>query len=318
MKYWVLKNLRCLELLSKYSIFILLIIIMDCGLSDFFTKGLIMYFGLDNPVKVLLVGHSHTVLGLDKETMEKQLHCKVAKYAIEGANAQIRHTMIQHFLHQNRDSLKLIVYDVDAFFLTGKGLSINEYELFYPLMDDPYIDEYIRTSTKDKLEYNIKKYIRTSRFTDLNINKSVRGCLGFYSNLKIGNIDTIAFKARIKRNDFLKITFDPDLKSEFEKTLALVSSQNIKLVLLVIPTIGLLNRAEPAKYKKAIEMLKNYSHQYKNVYFINYNDKFENDYDLFYDPIHLNPKGNKIVTQQLIDDFKNYNFLKEYIVKDKR
>ena len=290
--------------LSKYLLFILLFFLVDYGISFFLTDGLNKYYGLNSPAEVLLIGHSHTMLGLDKYKLEEGLHCNVAKYAIEGANVQDRLTMIKHFLHQNGDSVKLITYDVDAFFITGKGLSLNSYKLSYPFMDDPYINEYVKGATTSNYEYYIKKWIRTSRFTDLNLNGSLRGHLGFYSNIKIGVIDTVAYKNRIADNDYLKITFDKDLQDEFEEMLELVSSKNIKLVLLGIPTIGILNRTDPENYNKAMAMLEDYSKKYKNVYFINYNDEFENDYDLFYDPVHLNPKGNKAVTEKLIGDIK--------------
>lgn len=309
MNYSILKNKEISILLLKYLLFVFLFFSVDSAISFFLTTGLNKYYGLNTPSKVLLIGHSHTMLGLDKLRMEEALKCHVAKYAIEGANIQDRLTMIKHFLYQNGDSVRLITFDVDAFFITGEGLSENSYKLFYPFMADPYIDEYLREETSQNFEYQIKKRIKTSRFTDLNLNGSLRGHLGFYSNIKVGIIDTVVYKERISENDFLKITFDKDLQDQFEEMLDLVTNRNIKLVLLQIPTIGILNRAEPEKYSRAIQMLENYAMLHKNVYYINYNIEFENNYELFYDPVHLNPRGNKLITERLIHDINQLSLL---------
>jgi len=288
----------------RFSIFFLILFFLDFCISYFLFNGLKKYYGLNIPSKILLIGHSHTMLGLDKKMMEDSLHYKVAKYALEGANVVDRLTMIKHFLHQNGDSVKLIIYDIDAFFITGKGLSINSYKRFYPFMDDPYINEYLKVESKSDFEYLFKKWIRTSRFSDLNVYGSLRGYLGFYSNIKYGAIDTAAYKKKIENNEFVKISFDKDLQSKFEDILNLTFNKKIKLVLIYIPTIGMLNRAEPEKFKQAMNLIQVYETKYPNVYFLDYNKDLQNNYDLFDDPVHLNFKGNKIVTVRLINDLK--------------
>jgi hypothetical protein len=301
----ILDDIRRINIyIWKYLLFIVLFFLVDLGVSQFLKIGLYKYYGLNIPSKIVLIGHSHTMLGLDKQLIEKNLNCNVAKYAIEGANGVDRLAMLKHFLHQNGDSVKILVYDVDAYFLTSAGLSKNSYVLFYPFMDDPYIKEYIKSEVTNKFEFFIKNWIRTTRFTDLNLNGSLRGHLGFYSNLKIGIIDTIAYKNRIADNDYLKITFDKPLQEKFEEMLKLVSENNIKLILLGIPTVDILNRTDSESFNKAMNMLNDYSRKFKNVYFLNYNDEFAKRYELFYDPVHLNPKGNKVVTERLIQDLK--------------
>jgi len=293
-----------LKWLRKYILFILILFAVDYSISYFLTEGLKKYYGFNTQPEILLIGHSHTMLGLNKNMIEAGLHCKVAKYAIEGVNVLDRLTMVNHFLHQKGNSVKIITYDVDAFFLTRGGLSKNSYQLFYPFMDDKYINEYIKLENKNKYEYLVKKFIKTSRFTDLNLNGSLRGYLRFYSNIKIGVIDTVAYKKKIENNDFAKITFDSDLQAKFEETLKIIQNAHITLVLVLIPTIDILNRMEPEKYEKAISLLEEYSRNNKNVYFINYNVEYANQHELFYDPIHLNPKGSKVITERLIKDLR--------------
>ena len=300
----VSNNRLNLRFLAKCILFVFLFLLTDFGVSQFLTSGLYKYYGLLEPAEILLVGHSHTMLGLDEYSMEAQLKCNVAKYAIEGANAKDRLAMIRHFLHKNGDSVKLITYDVDPLFLTGLGIAVKSYSLFYPFLGDSYIEEYIKNEEQNKSEFFINKWFRTTRFNDLNLNGSLRGHLGFYSNIKIGSVDTAILKKRISNNDFVKISFDNDLKSAFEETLEFVSSQNIKMALLLLPTIDILNDVEYEKYQKAINLLEEYDNKYENIFLFNYNEDLSHEYDLFYDSVHLNSKGKKIVTDRVVSDIK--------------
>ena len=44
--------------------------------------------------------------------------------------------------------------------------------------------------------------------------------------------------------------------------------------------------------------------EFENVQLLSYLEPWAHDYSLFYDPIHMNPKGQKMVTLQLIKDLK--------------
>lgn len=290
--------------LGKISLFIFILFIVDLSLSYFLKTGLEEYYGINKPSEILMVGHSHTMLGLNKDRFEARLNCSVAKYAIEGANVQDRLIMIKHFLNQNGSSVKILTYDVDAFFLTSEGLSKNSYKLFYPFIEDKYISEYLKTETRNNFDFKLKKIIKTSRFSDLSLIGALRGYLGLYSNLKIGKIDTLNYQNRIKNGEFVKIAFDKGLKANFEETLEYVQNKDIILILILIPTIDILNKTEPEKYQKAVNLLEEYSIKYKNVFFFNYNSEYADQHDLFYDQVHLNPSGNKIITERLIKDIE--------------
>ena len=297
----------------KFVLFIALFFIIDYAISAFLTTGLKKYYGLDKPAELALVGHSHTMLGLDKQAMEEALNIRIGKYAIEGANVMDRFTMIKHFVNSNGESLKAVTYDVDAWFITVEGLSLNSYVLFYPFLDDKDINEHVKKGaieSGDKVAltgYYVKKFIRTARFIDLNLNGSMRGWLGFYSNLKMGSLDVEAYKQRIAADDFQHTGFDEGYRKVFEEMLDYTAEHNIKLILLGIPTVGPLNRAEPEKYSQAMAMLQSYADRYDNVYFFDYNPEFEDQYDIFYDPVHLNPKGNELITKKVVEDLKQLN-----------
>ena len=109
----------------KLIVFLLILFVADRLAAMVLLDGVEKYFGLDQPAPVLLVGHSHTVLGIDKEGLEEKLGVRVAKYARQGANLRDRLAMIRQYVHKFPDSVHTIVYDVDAHLFTPKGLSLS-------------------------------------------------------------------------------------------------------------------------------------------------------------------------------------------------
>ncbi len=90
--------------LIKSSVFLVILFLSDQIAGGFLRMGLDRYFGLDVPARILCVGHSHSVLGIDKIALEKELHTPVSKYARQGADASDRLAMIRHYLavHPNQ------------------------------------------------------------------------------------------------------------------------------------------------------------------------------------------------------------------------
>ena len=58
-------------------IFFIGLITLDRALGLVLNKGLNTYFGLKQHSEVLLIGHSHLMLSVDKENFEKGIHKKV-------------------------------------------------------------------------------------------------------------------------------------------------------------------------------------------------------------------------------------------------
>ena len=70
---------------------------------------------------------------------------------------------------------------------------------------------------------------------------------------------------------------------------------------MYLPNIDILNNAEPEKSAEALNYIKTTISRYPNVTFIDANSPFESRYELFIDPLHLNPKGQQEVTKFLAD-----------------
>ena len=61
-------------------------------------NGLNRYFGLDSHSEVLLIGHSHLMLAVDKVNFEAGIGHSVSKYCREGVNVSDRYEMIRQYL----------------------------------------------------------------------------------------------------------------------------------------------------------------------------------------------------------------------------
>lgn len=283
-------------------LFCIAFIIADALLGFSLTKGLNLYYGLNADARIALVGHSHLMLGVDKSLLEKELKVPVAKYTREGVNIADREVMIKQLLQQNT-GLRYIVYEIDAWSFTGEGLSANSYTLFYPFLGSREVDEYVKSQAGFG-DYWLHKIIQTSRFNELLISSSFRGYLNNWSNLKFGTVDTVRIKKEIQNGDFRKIKNSPDNIAILKRSLSILKEKNIKVVLLYVPTIDFYNVAEPNKFKETMDIFNAIKKEFSNVTLLNYNEPFSHDYTLFYDPIHMNPKGQHEVTMQLVKDLQ--------------
>jgi hypothetical protein len=290
--------------LIKSCLFLVIFVLFDQVGGGFLRMGLDRYFGLDVPARILCIGHSHSVLGIDKIELEKDLHIPVAKYARQGADASNRLAMIRHYLAVHPDKVRIIVYDVNAHTFTGKGLSANSHRLFYPFMDIPVIRDYVKKHSTSPSEYWLRRHLKLPRFSEVTLSLSIRGWLRKWTNLKYTQIDIERTKKQLNQGNFRKISFDPGVLDFFAKTIRLVRSHNIHLVLAYIPTIDLLNEAEPSKYQEAIRIFKEYASKDTGITFLNFNPEFAHRHELFYDPIHLNANGQTLYTQYLVENLK--------------
>ncbi len=290
--------------LIKISIFFSIFILCDNLIGGFLRIGLERYFGLNVPAQILLIGHSQTVLGIDKIELEKKLNVPVAKYARQGADLSNRLEMIRQYLAVHPNSVKVIVYDVSAHTFTGKRLSANSHLLFYPFINNSVVSGYVKNQTSSPKEYWLRKLLKLPRFSEVTLSLSIRGWSNNWMNLKYGQVDITRLKIKINEDDFRKISFDDESVSLFEETLQLVRSHNIHMIITFLPKVSLLNEVESKKFQTAIDMFEDYASKYHNITFLNYNPYFSDQYDLFYDPIHLNAKGQKIITEKLSSEIK--------------
>lgn len=282
-----------------------LVLTGDRALAFFLTNGLERYFGLDVPAEVLLIGHSHTVLGIDKVALEKRLDVPVAKYARQGANVRDRHTMIRHYLSRQPESVKVIVYGVSAGLFTPQGLSTNSYRLFFPFMSDGAVSEHIRRAGASFGERVLRRILHTARFSEVTLGLAMRGFTRDWRNFKRGTVDLKRLRLQVAKGIGRGISFDAAEIATFEETLRLASDHGIEVILVYLPTVDMVNDSHPDTYRRAIAMFETYAAGNDLVRFINLNKQFANRYNLFFDWQHLNVEGQKEATGVLADTIED-------------
>ncbi|MCS2441777.1 hypothetical protein NXX09_14550 [Bacteroides uniformis] len=66
--------------LYKILIAIAVFFFLDFAISSLLKEGLNKGFGLRQESEILIVGHSHMMMGVDRDKLEKGLKCKISKY----------------------------------------------------------------------------------------------------------------------------------------------------------------------------------------------------------------------------------------------
>ena len=290
----------------KAAIIVLLFMVGDFAVFHVLKAGMDRYYGLNKPAKILCVGYSHTVLGIDAQRIEKALRVPVAKYATAGANTLDRMWMVRHF-SDKQPSVTTVIYDVDPRLFDTEGLSSASYILFLPYIDDPDMAEYLRQEVTWQ-EYVTAKLIHTARFRDQTINIALRGLLGKIENKKMNRIRIEDYQGRLEQEKAREIRVNPESRQCFLDTVDYLTGRGINVILLRIPTIDLLNEIDPPGQEKVLSLFRKLANKNPGVWFWDYNRDYQHRHELFYDLRHLNWKGNEIVTGRVIQDLKALGF----------
>ncbi len=270
-------------------------------------SGINKFYGLTQYSEILLIGHSHLMLATDKKRLEEETGEKVSKYTREGVNVVDRHYMVEQYLNSEySDSLKVVLYGVDQFTFTNAGLSDNSYQLFYPFMDNPTMASFVKEKETNVYDYYTHKWLPLTRYSDVLINASLRGWRNDFSNYKLGKIDIEAFKQQVRSNKQFNrdIEMDSTLIFVFKQTMDQIRQKNIRVILVNTPIVDALNQAN-SDYNKVITFYQEYAQTHEGVEYWDLNPEYAGNYSLFYDPIHLNPEGQKVITGELIKRLKN-------------
>lgn len=286
----------------KVGFFLVLFFLLDAGIYYVLKKGMIKYYGLDKDVQILCVGHSHMVLGIDAERVERELGKLTAKYAIAGANIKDRLWMIKHALSL-KPTVNLVIYEVDARMFDTEGLSSASYSLFLPFVDSAVMSQYLYDEATWQ-EFYTAKLIKTDRFRDQTLNIALRGLLNRSENKKTSMIRVEQYKGYLEREWQRKIRISPEAVACLRDTLNMLTARSIKVVLIYIPVIDLLNDPEREQHDQVIRIIEEMVKDKEQACFVNYNADYEARHDLFFDPRHLNEKGKQVVTSRLIEDLE--------------
>lgn len=277
----------------------------DFSISAFLQEGLNRGFGLNQESDIFIVGHSHMMMGIDRSLLEKGLNCKVSKYTRTGVSLPERFLMTQQYLNSGYSKkLRIALIGVDAFTFSEGNISQNSYTVFYPFYEDKNVDEYLLKHTQP-LEYWQHKIVRLSRYSDDLINSSIRGWMRDDKNYKTNQIDMDEFERQLtkwKNN----ISFNKDLMHQLNDLITMLTERNINVVLVNTPTLDKLNHTQHENYKKIMNYYRGLANKNNKVDFIDFT-KYESKHEIFFDPLHLNVKGQTLVTDSLIQYLKDFD-----------
>lgn len=293
------KNKKAITVLSYLILGCISFVIINYSAAKIFNVGLKKYYCL-YPAHVLFIGHSMTEMGIDKKMIEDKLNRPIAKYCMNGAGVPERLIMLKHYIETVKTTPEVVVYDVSSRIFSS-DLSNNPYALFLPFISESaVINEYLKKEMPYD-QYYTKKLIPMTRYEDTRLGAVVRGYLGKWETMTLKKFDPVAFEKQIKQGVFWKITFDRKNMEYFDETLEYLTSQNIKVILIAFPNNVLLNNAEPEKYREAMNILQTKAESYPGVTLLDLNPLFANNHSIFADPIHLNRKGQQIISEYLAD-----------------
>jgi hypothetical protein len=295
MNYW--------HILRNAVIFIIAFFLIDFLISSFLTKGLFKFYGFEMQPKILINGSSISYYGFNRNYIEINSGQNVSPYVRGGVGIEDRYYMIQHFLSNYSNNLKTVFYEINPTLFSGVAISKNVHKLFLPFIDQKSFMNYFK-ERMDLKSYYFYKLIKTSRFNDyqLKIN-SFRGYLKRYDNWQQDVIDTSKIEDLKKSKDSVVIEIRIENIEIFLKTMKLLTNQNAKVYLLMMPMYSpKLETYQTESYNSFCNYFKTFCQSSPKTFFIDLNSIDSlTDYNGFFDPIHLNSRGQKDLSKILVD-----------------
>lgn len=288
--------------LYRIIIFLLILLGLDWGISTILRVGMERYYGINQDAEILIIGHSHMMKTCNKIKLERGLNKKIAKYCREGVLVKQRLYMVQHFLeHQKNHSVPYVLYGVDPhMFQNSDTLSTNAYKIFYPFMETPNMDSFVRESAS-LWDYAVHKYVRCSRYSDTAIYRSARGWMGYWESLARGVISDENWNRPRPWN----IHMPTETVKMFQDTLDLLINSGAHVVLVYPSIIKSYETSNPEAFQYMMDYFQSLADNNPNIDFLNYAPLISHRQELFEDPIHLNREGEAIITEHLIKDLQN-------------
>lgn len=261
--------------------------------------GLLKYYGFESNSQVLINGSSMSMSGFDRREIEAVTKFRTAFYAREGVNVEDRFVMLQHYFSDHPNEVKRVIYEVNPLLLTKISSSQNVHTLFYPFIDNQFIDSYIRKS-ENEIDYYIHRLIRCSRFDAQLLVTSIRGYLSNYAVYKTNTIDPLELSQLRSITKKATIPLDHERIKVFELSMELIKENSAKTILIVMPMVEEKNQSyDERDYSEYYNYFKKYA-EVNDIMFVDFNlMEISNDSSLFSDPVHLNGKGQKKITAML-------------------
>lgn len=290
----------------RVAIVIIALLTVDYLGSEFLKSNIEKSYGLQKHSDVLMVGHSHVMMGVYAPKISQEIRCSISKYTRAGVDLRARHLMVNQYLNSKyADSLKMVILGIDAQSFTGSGLSENAHVLFYPWLDNEEIARYVLNETSC-CNYLFHKVFRLSRYNDELVGCAIRGMRGGEDiNMKQKGMGEYE---EYRDSKGANIELNALLMDELEQTVQELQSRDLEVILLQTPVVRHLLNGNEKEYKQVCAYFSSLEEKYDKVNYVNYTDSLMVDYGLFFNPTHLNQKGQSVFTEKIIPEIKKiYN-----------
>ena len=97
---------------------------------------------------------------------------------------------------------------------------------------------------------------------------------------------------------------NPELIAEFKETVGMLTERGITVALVNTPTLDLLNDFEPDKYQMMVDWFQAYADEEPLVEYWDFNPEYSSHHELFHDRLHLNAKGQKVISKEITNKLK--------------
>jgi hypothetical protein len=292
--------------MAMIFIFTALVFLSDYLVSTLLVQGVNRYYGISSDSEILLVGHSHLMLALDKKMLENTTGKKVSKYTREGVNISDRKVMVRHYFETCSRKPEIVILGIDPWLFTDEGLSQNSWRLLLPFMNTPSVRTHIKEEASSSTEYLLPQFIRCNRFNLSLLNASLRGYLGNWNNIKIGFLDTARIRSEISSGKFRRIKVNQELVKDFTEMMIYLEEQNARVLLLNTPIYQPIVTAQSTEYTEVMSIIDSISKSVCSVSaLINLDPEFSDKSVYFYDPIHLNRDGQISVSKSFSQTLNN-------------
>lgn len=294
-------NFSVMRSIAKIIIGGIILICADIAGHLFLKENCEKGFGIKSYSDVLMVGHSHLNMSVDKSVLSDSIGLSVAKYYRSGVDIHARRLMANQYLESKyADSLKTVIFCVDASTFTAEGLSANSYTLFYPWMDDDLYKDMVASEASFG-DYWFHKVFKLSRYNQDLYGTAIKGLLNSEDrNNKTKGLDIEGDPDSLKGST---IKLNKSLMEELRKAVNDVADKNIKVILLQTPIAKYLINGNEQEYLKVKEFYQELAKS-SQVYYIDFTDELADKYDLFFNSTHLNVRGQELYTQRLIRELK--------------
>jgi hypothetical protein len=213
-----------------------------------------------------------------------------------------RYQMIKQVV-ENDPSLKIVVYDVDPRLFDLEGLSSASYTLLLPFIDEHQIAQYIKQHATWQ-EFYTSRFIKTARFRDQTLLTAFYGLVNKTEGAKTSRVELKNYKNYLSQERERSIVVNQKGINIFLETIQYLDEKNIRTVLVFLPVIDKLNEIDRSTQEDVLSIFREAGEENRNVFYLNYNDAFEHEHEMFYDLRHLNEQGKQEVTKRLIQDLQ--------------